>query len=129
MEICLDTDVLVALLRNDKKIVSWFNLYFDSTFYITPISIHELYLGAYKHANKDKMVSSLSQFLSQFTVLPLTNEMYALSGKELAEFEIEGRPLDLRDLLIGICARENGVCLKTNNVKHFSLVAGLKLAS
>jgi tRNA(fMet)-specific endonuclease VapC len=36
-----------------------------------------------------------------------------------------GAPVDLRDVLIGVIARENGASLATGNAKHFKRIRGL----
>lgn len=127
MEICLDTDILVDILRKEMSTLIWFKENLNHNFYITPITIHELFLGAYKHKKKEKLVFELKQFLSQFTVLQLNDLIFDLSGKELAELELKGTHIALSDLFIGICAREHNAFLKTKNKKHFSKIKGLKL--
>ena len=43
----------------------------------------------------------------------------------LAQVEKSGETIEIRDLLIGCIAREEGLSLLTRNVKHFRKIPGL----
>ncbi len=126
MEICLDTDVIIEILRNKDRTISWLSEHLSDVFYITQITIFELYKGAYRRKNT-KELALLQQFLSQISVLPLTNDISLTAGIESAKLELQGFTVDYRDMLIGICAREHGVFLKTYNSKDFVRISEFKL--
>lgn len=48
-------------------------------------------------------------------------------GRRWGYLELLGLRVDLRDVLIGVIAREQGAMVVTGNVRHFSRIRGLKV--
>jgi predicted nucleic acid-binding protein len=60
-------------------------------------------------------------------VLSLSSEEAIKAGEEMGYLELLGLRVDLRDVLIGVIAREHGAMVVTGNVGHFSRTRGLKV--
>ncbi len=123
--VCLDTDVIINFLRNKSPDGAYVES-LDSSASITIISLFELYFGAYKSGRIENLsaVKSLEEHLK---ILPLTPDIARIAGEVLAMLQQKGEQMEFRDLLIGIIVRENNCVLKTNNLKHFRKVPGLRL--
>ena len=126
--IVVDTDILVDLLRNNSNIIDWFNKNENNfVFATTIINIFELYVGAYKSQNKEKVLKDIDDIIKRFVILDLTIPCSEVAGKQRANLEKNGISIESRDILIGSIAVSNNLPLKTNNKKHFSRIEGLKL--
>jgi len=60
-------------------------------------------------------------------VLNFSNGSVKMAGELMAKLEKEGKVLDFRDLFIGTIALANNYPIKTNNIKHFNRIEGLKI--
>ena len=69
----------------------------------------------------------MERLASRLLVLGLTVREALKAGEEAAYLESLGLAMDVRDLLIGIIARENGYAVATGNVKHFTGIRGLQV--
>lgn len=61
------------------------------------------------------------------TILPMSSHESKAAGDEIAHLESLGISIDIRDLLMGIIARENGYSIVTGNVTHFNRIRGLNI--
>lgn len=61
--------------------------------------------------------------------MPFDDECASASGKLAAELKSKGRPIGNYDAMTAAHAIALGVTLVTNDEKHFSQVAGLKIAN
>jgi len=124
-KVVLDTDLLIDFLRGLKSSISFVKELRDGGMELTTTSINifELAWCAYK-IDRAKVgdVSNLSRVLR---VLSLSEREALKAGEEIGYLESIGVPIDLRDLLIGVIARENGASIATGNVKHFKRIRGL----
>jgi predicted nucleic acid-binding protein len=60
-------------------------------------------------------------------VEPFTKEMAQLAAKIDAEASQAGRVIPFADLLIGATALHFGYAVATRNLRHFRMIAGLKV--
>lgn len=126
--LCLDTDILVDLLRNDSKTIKWFKdneNKFD--FFTSMINIFELYAGAYKSSNSEKKLKDVEDLINRLQVLDFSIKSAKESGKQRALLEKQGILVNNRDIFIGSIALTEKIPLKTNNKKHFSRIKGLEI--
>ena len=77
----------------------------------TIINVFELYWGAYKLG--DKKVEVVRKLLNKLELLLIDEEIAEKVGEEIAYLEKAGLPIDIRDLLVGITAREYGYSVVT----------------
>jgi len=124
----LDTDILVDLLRGRKKAVTVIEMFEKSLERLntTVINLFELYYGAYRLGSVDEIVA-VRELENTLEILQLTPKIAEIAGKELAKLAKQGKLIDIRDLLIGIIARENKCTLVTGNIKHFERISELNV--
>ncbi|WP_324735237.1 type II toxin-antitoxin system VapC family toxin [Thermococcus sp. SY098] len=126
----IDTDILINLLRGNKNTKTHLKKleeeYLPAT---TVINVFELYYGAYKSKFRNINVISTQKLLENMVVYPLEKESSILAGEILASLEKEGKPVDIRDLLIGSIAITHELPILTNNTRHFKRLEkfGLKI--
>jgi predicted nucleic acid-binding protein len=125
---CLDTDLLVAILRGKegawKKVAELDEEEKGAT---TSINAFELFFGANKSARKNENLKETSKLLERLTVFPLD----LLSSQKAAEISArlmdKGEIIDFRDAMIAAIAIENDLTLVTRNNFHFKRITDLKL--
>lgn len=127
--ICLDTGVVIDILRKKEETILWLtSLPEECSISITLITLFELYRGAYIGLRQKEEVGAIDILKEQMIILPLTPEHMQKAAEESVILQKKGTGIDIRDLLIGICAREEKCILKTHNKKHFKKISGLIVA-
>ncbi len=126
----LDTDILVAFLRGNEKALRIISLFLESyeRLNTTVINLFELYYGAYK-IGSTKHVASVRRLEDSLETLTIDNRIAEEAGREYARLSKLGQIIDIRDLLIGVTARENRCEIITGNVVHFNRIDGLKVVN
>lgn len=116
--ICLDSDIIINLLRKNLDIRDEIKK-LEGVFYITSISYFELIYGL-----KDK-----ERFPLDLRTLDFTREDGILSGKIIRDLKNKGEILEVRDIFIASICINNNTFLFTKNIKHFKRLKkyGLKL--
>ncbi|MGC9097087.1 MAG: type II toxin-antitoxin system VapC family toxin [Infirmifilum sp.] len=123
--IVLDTDLLIDFLKGRRVAVNTIRDLIESKARLatTVINVFELAWGAYR-VGRLRDVEELSEILE---TLNLTSKEALKAGEEAAYLYSIGQPIDIRDLLIGIIARENGYSILTGNTRHLSKIRGLRV--
>ncbi len=123
--IVLDTDILIDFLKGRELAVNIIRGFLESRVRLatTVINIFELSWGAYR-VGRLRDVEELCDILE---ILNLTLREALKAGEEIAYLYSIGQPIDIRDLLIGVIARENGYTILTGNTKHLNKIRGLKV--
>jgi len=124
----LDTDILVAFLRGSKEAKAIISMLVDSyeRLNTTIINLFELYYSAYR-VGSEKHIVSVRRLENSIDILGIDGRIAEEAGKEYARLSKLGQLIDIRDLLIGVIAREHKCDIITGNVKHFSRIDGLKV--
>ena len=127
-KVALDTDVLVDFLRGKGRAVKLLAKLMSkgASLATTVINAFELYWGAYKFGGAKRLVA-VDKLLNRLTILNITTRESKTAGEEIAYLESIGLPIDIRDLLIGVIARENGYSILTGNVEHFNRIRQLNV--
>ena len=87
----------------------------------------ELRFGAENSDDPVKSHKAVDAFLNGLTIIPIFG-CIKLYAKEKVRLRKIGKPMhDEFDLLIGVTAIEHKLTLVTDNSKHFSQLAGIKL--
>ncbi len=126
--ICIDTDVLIDILRNKKEAVEWLKQNQEKDIKTTVINEFELYAGAYRAKNKENARNAVLVFLKNLPALEFTGKNTEEAGRIHAMLEEQGNIIDNRDIFIGVIAKMANCKLKTKNKKHFERIPGLELA-
>ena len=127
-KLCLDSNVLIQILRDDAEIMARLEeMRKGHVFVTTTYNSFELYCGAFlkKAVRENERIESM---LSKMEVFELNKNASKLAAKISAEQISRGRQSSPGDAIIaGICL-ENNCKLFTLNKKHFEKIPGLELA-
>jgi len=125
--VVLDTDVLIALSKGEKRIVDKLRkLEAEEELATTIVTCEEFLFGLYLLGNKEKLTEG-KRLISNLKIYDYTlKELKSVIELRLAPRK-EGKPIGVRDMIIaGICIANNEK-LFTLNRKHFRRVPKLKL--
>lgn len=120
----LDTVIVVAYFNDERAILDRLA---GITFYVSSITIGELYFGAYRSRYVTDNVRRIREFLPFSTILPcdeITGDYYGQIKQQLAA---KGRPVPENDIWIAAAAMQHGLTLVTRD-RHFREIDGLALA-
>ena len=120
-KIVLDTNILIEILKGNQLIIKKLEES-DFIFYISSITVMELYYGAF---NKKELLK-LQKFVSLFNILNLNSEVSKISTKLIFTYA-KSHNLTIPDSLIASCAIENNFKLLTLNLKDFKYISELVL--
>ncbi|MCY0860709.1 MAG: type II toxin-antitoxin system VapC family toxin [Sulfolobaceae archaeon] len=124
---CLDSDIIIDFLRGKVEAVRYMERAVEEgELCTTVLNVFEVVYGAYKYG---KNVDRTVEFFKTLKVLGLDLDSAILAGKLLSELESKGKPIEMRDLIIGSIALSNGCEVVTGNVRHFSKISGLKVCN
>jgi tRNA(fMet)-specific endonuclease VapC len=123
----IDTDILIDLLRNVKKVVGFLAEIEErgNLLSTTVINAFELYHGAHKSREREQNLLATRKLLNRLILLPLGLRSAETAGRIYAELETKGQPIGLRDALIGAITLTKGYTIITRNVEHFQKITGL----
>jgi len=123
----IDTDILIDLLRNVKKVVGFLAEIEErgKLLSTTAINAFELYHGANKSREREHNLLATRKLLNRLILLPLELRSAETAGRIYAELETKGQPIGLRDALIGAITLTKGYTIITRNVEHFQKITGL----
>jgi tRNA(fMet)-specific endonuclease VapC len=122
-EYLLDTNVCIAILKNNLEVFKRVLAVGQSHCHISEITIAELFYGAAK-SGKASHFDDIIKITRLFDVIPMYTSLRRY-GIVKAALEKQGRRLDDFDLLIGTTALENDMVVVTANVKHLGRIPGI----
>lgn len=128
MKYLVDTDVIVNQLRGKSQLKEQI---VKNGIAISIITFGELLYGAYKSTNKENSLAIISGFISdlQVEILGLNQKIMHGYAKIKISLESVGKRLDEFDLLIGETAKVHSLSLVTQNIRHFSRIPDLQIAT
>ena len=125
---CLDTDLLVAILRGKHEAqLTLEKLDNEGRAATTSVNAYELYFGANKSERKKDNINETTKLLERLIVFPLNLSLSQKAAEISAELAAEGETIDFRDAMIGAISLENDLTLVTRNLAHFEKIKGLRL--
>lgn len=122
----LDTNICIALLKENRNAIKQFNLYFSQC-YLSAIIVSELYKGIYCSKQVDKNLEAVTEFIELLPVESFDLEAAVEFGIIQGELRKVGKPTGEIDVLIAGVARSRGDILFTNNIKDFENITNLQL--
>lgn len=125
-KIFLDTDFLIDFLRNKEFAISFIKENEKNHLCISIISLYELFYGAFKSQSPKKLLS-VEKLASRVNVFGVDYEIAKEGARIYADLEKRGKTLEFKDVLIGTTALVNRGNFKTNNIKHFERIEGLRI--
>ncbi len=128
---CLDTDVLVDLLRGREPSVGAVRALEDSLAELatTAVTVFELYYGALKSTRAQENLDAVRDLLDRLRVIEIDEGVAELAARHLRRLESVGQPIELADLFIGCAALSRGMTLVTWNIEHFRRIEGLRVVT
>ena len=125
--ICIDTDVLIDLLRAQETEAIKELEREEAILMTTVINSFELYYGAYKTKKRDANISAVKDLLKRLVILQMSEEASEVAGAVLCDLESKGQMIDFRDVLIAGIVIVNDAALLTRNLDHFKRIEGLRI--
>lgn len=121
----LDSNVVIALLNGDDRVLGELRRRKPSEVLLPSIVLHELYYGAFKSRRRE---ANLARFEAmRLEILAFDRADARASGEIRARLVAEGTPIGPYDVLIAGQALARDLILVTRNTREFSRVPGLKL--
>lgn len=127
--VCVDTSVLVALIRKDQAALEGLKAEAKKGGVVstTLVNLCELYAGAYGSTNPQKELRRVEELVSKFVLLELNEGAAKRYGMLVSDAALKREPVGDFDLIIASIALEQNQKLVTRNVKHFSRIPGLEV--
>jgi predicted nucleic acid-binding protein len=121
---CFDTNIIIDIFRGDESLRSKLKKIIVSSVevFITPITLCELYKGAYLHHNPIEKIKEVDDFVSSFGIIDFTLESAKYFGKEYARLSKIGKLTSEFDLMIACITKINELVLITRDRKDFENV-------
>ncbi len=117
-KVCLDTDVVIAILNNEERAISILDKIKNDTILITVITLFELLL-------RKTNLEAVEQFRNKVYILDLDEESARNASIIFKDLQKKGKIIDIRDIFIASICRTNKCSLATFNRKHFDSVKDL----
>jgi len=93
------------------------------------LSLAELYEGVYRARDPAVAEHAVMTFVSDKTILPITEPITRLFGQERARLRQQNQLIGDIDLLIAATCLAHELILLTTNPRHFERVEGLQIIS
>lgn len=122
----LDTNICIAILKNNENAVYNFSLKYQDC-YLSTLVLAELYKGIYCSTKVEKNLAHLSQFERQLSKIIFDKKAALEFGKIQGELRKTGMPTRHLDALLAGVARSCNDILVTDNTRHFINIKGLTL--
>ena len=129
MTIILDSDVIIAGARGTLDLERWLASQPGERFEVAAITVAELWYGVERAtpAHRAKRQQYVENILASMQTIPYTEQTARQHARLWAELESSGRMIRDYDLIVAATALERGNAVAPFNVRHFSVVRGLKV--
>lgn len=124
---CLDSNVVIEILRGNYEFKDKVKNIAYLEICTTPITLCELYKGAFASDNVHKHITSILRFLESVKILNFDIYSCELYEKIFSELKKMGKLTQDFDLIIAAICIANNKILITKNKKHFENIRGLKI--
>lgn len=117
---CIDTNVVIDIFRGDESLkLKVQKLSVLGSVVITPITLCELYKGAYAFYNSESKIKEVDEFINNFDLVLLDQLSCNEFGKIYSELKKKGKIIGEFDIIIAAIVKTNNLILVTRNKKHF----------
>ncbi len=128
MKYLWDTDTCVYFLNGNVNVLQKTGEIGIERISTSLINIYELKFGAYNSARVRENLKRIDIFRGRIKVLDdFSDEIGTFFADGKAKLRKKGITVSDFDLLIAGFAAINGLCLVTNNIKHFKNIPGLEI--
>lgn len=127
--VCLDTSVIIALLRKDEGAVAKLASAAAEgrTVGTTVVNLCELYSGAHGSRRVVQELRKVERLTSLLQTFAFGVEAAKRYGELVNATSLKEKPIGDFDLIIAAIALSNEEVLATRNLEHFSRVPGLEV--
>lgn len=125
MKYLLDTNIMIAISRNNPVVMQKMQRHKASEFVISSIVYFELAFGAFNSTKVKQNLEDLYRLPFQILDFNQTDGVYA--GQIRSDLKAKGTPIGPYDTLIAGQTLANDLILITDNIKEFERVDGLKV--
>ncbi len=94
---------------------------------VSIIAVAEVYEGAFSTTDSQRTLEGMREFLGDFAILPITDQVVEHFARTRAMLRQQGRIIPDMDLLIASTALAADLTLITRNLRHFTRIPGLQL--
>lgn len=114
-KVCLDTDVIIAILNNEKRASGLIDIISNYEIFITTVTLFELLL-------RETHLEEIEDFRNNVQLLELDEQSSRKASLILKDLKKKGMIIDFRDLFISSICIINNCRLATFNKKHFQRI-------
>jgi len=129
MAILIDSDVIIQAERGIFDLDAWLVSQPDEEFKLATITVAELWHGVERateiHRPRRKLF--VERILANFEFVPYSGQAAFEHARIWARLESSGKVIGPHDLILAAIALHTGSAVATFNVRHFSVVKGLKV--
>lgn len=122
---CLDTNIVIAIIRNEPAVIGKLKVLDLADLKLPEIVRAELLLGCLKSAHPDRERAKVKHVIAPIDWVPFSEEAVEHYAAIRYELERSGSIIGPNDLLIAATARALGAVMVTANDREFSRVPGL----
>jgi tRNA(fMet)-specific endonuclease VapC len=133
MGVVVDSSVVIALERSGSTVVDVLTriaeVAGDQRAVLSAIGLTELVHGIHRSPTEEmfgRRIGFLNDLLLDLDVVPYSKETALLAGRIDSEQRTRGFTIPFADLLIGATALEVDYAVLTGNLRHFTLIPGLR---
>lgn len=129
--VCLDTSFIIDLFRKNPAAEEKLLLFLEreERLSTTPITVAELYKGAYASKSKRQEVRKITEIIQHLEILDLSIPVCERYGVTINDLRARGLLVGDLDVLIASAAAVNKEILLTRNEEHFRRIPGLVVES
>lgn len=126
--VCIDSDVLIDFLNNEKYAIFLMKKFEESgeSIKTTSINSFEILNGVAGVSHREKYEKVLS-FLNNLTIIDFTFDISKKAAEIFNDLKSKGNLIEIADIMIASICIENQEPLITRNTKHFSRIKELEL--
>ena len=126
MNFLLDTDTCSAHMRRPAKLAHRF-IQHTGQIAISTVTLAELYAGAYKHSQVNRLLALITDLLQEIQVIDFDSACAEKFGQVRGTLLQQGMSVPTTDLMIASAALVHNLTLVTHNTADFQNIPGLRL--
>jgi tRNA(fMet)-specific endonuclease VapC len=124
---CLDTSVIIDILRGDESLKSKIASVAPEHLCITPLILAELFKGVYLAQRQAEALRLVEEFVHSTEILEFNEHACRIFGQRYGELVKQGKQPPEMDLMIASVVIAHNAVLITRNPKDFTNIKGLKV--
>lgn len=127
MRYLVDSDWLIDAMTGRRLAQETQARLSDQGVAVSIIAVAEVYEGAFSTTDSQRTLEGMREFLGDFAILPITDQVVEHFARTRAMLRQQGRIIPDMDLLIASTALAADLTLITRNLRHFTRIPGLQL--